>query len=629
MVPTDATALLRRLETMRPGPGSRRVRQAMALAQRLYEGKTHWTGVSMMEHIEGVLEILLPFQPDDDAICACLLHHMLELHAVSVTELEEEFGLTVRSLISSIHLLSHVTMRNRKSSIDDLRLMLMNVSDDVRVLLVILCDRAYVLRHLPNVSATERKHIARDVLRLFAPVAARLGIHSLKQQLESLAFPLVYPLDAEWIADQLKQAHARHGLFLEKAAQELSRALREQGIDATIQAREKQPYSIFRKIHLKSLSTIEHLPDLFALRVIVPTEEDCYRVLGTLHRMGRPLPNRFKDYIAFPKPNGYKSLHTTVARLPGVPNGLFVEVQVRTQQMHREAEFGIAAHWSYKEGGTAEQAMQRVQLQQMLTSQQAVEAKGSKPHLADHIFVLTPKGDIVELPEGATPLDFAFQIHTELGLTFRAARVNGAIVPLDYELENGDSVEVLTHRVPQPSPEWLQLLKMASSRSRLKRYLYSLDRTHYIDRGREILNQELAKRGLPPLDGDLGALRRFDGHHLSFGDREDLLMKVGQRSDKPGTMLLHLDLLKAARVARAAPPAIVRLQRKDALIEIEGGVPLPLKFAKCCKPQEGDRGRIVGIIGRGGQVTVHASKCRMAQNGNPERRVGLRWRKST
>ncbi len=627
MVPTDAQSLLRRLETHRPALDSR-VRRAMQWAERLYEGKTHWTGVLMLEHVEGVLDILLPFEPDDDAVCACLLHHVLELRGAGVAELEEEFGITVRSLISSIHLLSHVTMRNRKSSIDDLRLMLMNVSDDVRVLLVILCDRVYVLQHLEGAHAAERKRIARDVLRLFAPVAARLGIHTLKQQLESLAFPLVYPHDAEWIADQLRQAHARHGSFLDKASHVLSQTLLEQGIAALIQAREKQPYSIFRKIHSKSLSTIEHLPDLFALRVIVGSEEDCYRVLGTLHRLGRPLPNRFKDYIAFPKPNGYKSLHTTVARLPGVPSGLSVEVQVRTHDMHREAEFGIAAHWSYKEGGTAEQAMRRVQLQQMLTSQQAVEAKDSKPHLVDHIFVLTPRGDIVELPEGATPLDFAFQIHTELGLTFRAARVNGNIVPLDYELENGDSVEVLTHRAPQPSPEWLQLLKMASSRSRLKRYLYSLDRSHYIDRGREILNQELGKRGFPALDADLSLLRRFDGRHMPMSDREDMLMKIGQGADKPGPVLQHLDALKSRRPVTVAVPVAARMQRKDALIEIEGGVPLPLRFAKCCKPQEGERGKIVGIINRSGQVAVHQARCRMAQNGNPERRVGLRWRKS-
>ncbi len=610
-------------------PDEGRLRRAVQRTEQLYAGRAHWTGVSFLEHTAGVLKVLLPFQPDEETVMACLLQHVLKTRQMDVLDLEEEFGAGVRALVSGVHLLSHVTMRNRKSSIEDLRLMLLSVSDDVRVLLIILCERCYVLEHLAAVPAAERRRICRDVLSLFAPVAARLGIYSLKQQLELLAFPQVYASDAQWIAEQIESIHKRTHSFLDSAALTLIEALREQGIEALVQGREKQPYSIFTKMKTKTLSHIESLPDLFALRVIVQSDENCYRVLGLLHRMGRPLANRFKDYISFPKPNGYQSLHTTVSRLPGVPEGVFIEIQIRTQAMHREAEFGIAAHWSYKQRGSAQHVAERFQLQQVLTSQQSVESAGRAATLADHIFVLTPKGDIVELPEGATPLDFAFQIHTDLGLSFRAARVNSSIVSLDYELQNGDVVEILSHRVPQPSPEWMQMVKMASSRSRLKRYLHSIDRSDYVQRGKETVNAELKIRRQPPLDSDLALLRRFDGKYLTFEEREDLLMKIGQGSDRLSSILLHLDLWKS--MPRPLPRATAPKKSSPALrtlpVEVEGGVPMPLRFAKCCSPQKSDHGDITGFITRTGDVMIHLAKCRMVQHGNAERRIAAQWRK--
>ncbi len=602
-----------------------RVRKAWTLARQWYGDQAHWAGMSLARHVLGVLTTLLPFEPDDDAVIACLLQHSLELRVTTLTELEEEFGVAVRSLVSSIHLVSHVSMRSRRRSIEDVRLMLLSVSDDMRVLLTVLCDRCYLLENLASMPPVERRALSRDVLALFAPVAARLGIHSLKQRLELLAFPVMYASDAERIAEQLAILHERHGDFLPVAAKELENALLEAGIQASVSGRQKQLYSIFAKMRGKGLSSIEGLSDLFALRVVVPTTDDCYRVLGHLHRMGRPVPNRFKDYIAFPKPNGYQSLHTTIARVPGVPEELFAEVQIRTPQMHREAEYGIAAHWSYKEGGSTRQSMQRVQLQQMLSSQQALSADGHRPVLVDHIYVLSPKGDVVELPEGATPLDFAFQIHSTLGLTFRAARVNGSIVPLTYELENGDMVEILTHRTPQPSSEWLQLVKMASSRTRLKRYLHTAHRADYVAAGKIIVNEELKKRRLPTLDTDLSVLRLQNGEPLTHAQREDLLMKLGQGSEKAGTLLRQFDLIRAALPSDAKPAPRLRLQRKDALIQIENGLSMPIRFAKCCGPIAEERERILGIVTRGGDVVVHLAKCKQALRGNPERRVGVKW----
>lgn len=599
-------------------------------AGKLYKGAMHWTGVTLLEHALGVLQVLLLLHPDYDTVAACILQHSLESKIVGPLDLQEKFGPRVRMLVSGVYMLSHTNMHNGKIGIENLRLMLIRVVEDIRILLIVLAKRCFALEHIGRLPLQDRRRVAREVLHLFAPVAARLGIHILKQRLEALAFPVAYPADAERIAEQLHQVHVRHGPFLISVAESLRRTLAEHGIAASVHGREKQPYSIFCKMTRKSLSHVEGLSDLFALRVVVEMEEDCYQVLGVLHRIGRPVANHFKDYIAFPKPNGYQSLHTTVAKLPGVPEGVFVEVQVRTRAMHRKAEYGVAVHWSYKEGGSAEQAIQRVRLQQALASQHAIATGGrSVSRLVEHIFVLTPTGDVVELPEGATTLDFAFQIHTDIGLTFRAARVNGSMVPLDYELENGDVVEIITQRTPQATASWLQLLKMASSRSHLKRYLHTVRRDEDILRGKEIINAELRKRRLPALDSKLSLLRFHDDKLLSMSEREDLLMKIGQGTDRVGSMLQRLDLLIPLRKASPASSNKTkqRFQRKDALVDLDGDVPMPLKFAKCCKPNEEDHEKIFGIITRNGDVMIHSAKCRNAARGNLERRIGVRWRR--
>lgn len=626
----SAASVLERLRAWELLQGSVDVEHAAVLAEHLYGERLHWVGIPLLEHALGVLESLRPFRPDADTVVACLLQHVLSSRVMTLSEIEEEFGVGVRSIISSVHLLSHVTMRNRRGSIEDLRLMLLSVSDDMRVLLLILCERCSILPRLESISPAERRRVCHDILGLFAPVAARLGIHSLKQRMEHMAFPIVYPLDAEWIAEQLRQLHERHPPFLPVASSSLRDALHQQGIEAQIHGREKHPYSIFRKLKAKSRSSVESLPDLYALRVIVHTEEDCYRALGMLHRLGRPMADRFKDYIAFPKPNGYRSLHTTVTRLPGIPDSVLMEVQIRTMAMHQEAEYGIAAHWSYKEGGTAHRVMQRAQLQQVLTSQHSIESSGKESRLVDHIFVLTPKGDIVELPEGATPLDFAFQIHTDLGLSFKAARINGRIVPMDYELENGDIIDVQSHSAPKPSPDWLQLLKMASSRSRLKRYLHAFHRSSYVALGRDQVNEELRKRHLPPLDTGLTLLRLYDGRQLTIAEREDVLAKLGQGADRLSSVLSRCAALKG--VIGAVEEGVLstqRLQRKDALVEIEDGIRMPIRFAKCCHPelQQGQK-KISGIITRRNDVMVHVANCRNALRGNPERRIGVQWKKA-
>jgi len=599
------------------------VDKAIALAEHAYAGEIHWSGLPLIEHVEDVLRALLPFEPDEEAITACLLHHVLETGTITVMDLEEEFGSTVRSLIAGVQLLSQVQVQGSRQSIDSLRLMLLSVSDDIRVPLIILCDRVSLLLSLDKMSEEDRKWCCENILYLFAPVAARLGIHALKQRMENGAFPVMYPTDAARIAEQMQDLHARTGDFLPDTARYFQSALDIHDIEANVQVREKLSYSIFSKMRAKSCSHVEQLHDLFALRILVETEADCYRVLGVLHQLGRPVANRFKDYIAFRKPNGYRSLHTTMMRLPGLPEGVYLEVQVRTHQMHREAEYGIAAHWKYKERGSKERMLDRAQLQEALTRQFDLTREGEYSVLTDHIFVLTPTGEIVELSEGATPLDFAFQIHTDLGLSFKAARVNGDIVPLHYQLENGDIVEIIKHKQPQPSPAWLTFVRMASSRAKLRRHLSLLHREEHIAHGRAILNDFLRKHRLPPIDTDLTILRHVDGLTLTVAECEDMLMRIGQGYDKLPALLQHIDALKDIPVAapKQKRPAIKGVRKA---IEIEGGLPMPLRYAKCCKPDEGTHDAIIGIISRG-SVMVHRKKCRLLKAANVERRVGVKW----
>lgn len=613
-----------------------RVHKALRLAQELYGEQVHWTGETLLQHALGTLEVLAPFEPDEDAVIACILQHALEGKRLSLRELEEQFGPKVRELIGGIHLLTYVSFDRRRNSVEDLRLLLLSVSDDLRIVLITLCTWVYALRFFDHVPPEDGRRMARAILHLYAPVAARLGIYRLKHELEDGAFPILYPDDAAFIAEQIVEMHSRHPHFLERAETLLADFLRSQGIRAEIGGREKQSYSIFLKMNKKSISHVETLYDLFALRVIVSSEEDCYRVLGMLHRLGRPVPNRFKDYISFPKPNGYQSLHTTLAHFGSDLSSLFIEVQIRTEGMDREATYGVAAHWSYKESGATLRAMEKVQLHTMLLHQEQLR-EGSEAALADHIYVLTPRGDIIELPESATPLDFAFQVHTELGLAFRAARVNGAIVPLNFELQNGDIVEIIRHPTSHASPEWMQLLKMASSRSKLRSYLNTKRRAEYVARGRMLLNEELQKRHLPPLTTDLSLLKHCDGKVLSVEEREDLLMKIGQGSDRMGALLPRLDALRehfqrAAEIARSEE--IVAQQRVRTLsseascplVEVDGGVRMPYQYAHCCCPDETPGCSIHGVVNRSGHVMVHEARCRMLRNANPERRVRVEWK---
>lgn len=619
-------ALLVTLRQKQPALVPDRIRSAFDRVSVFYEGRMHWTKESLLDHCLGVLERFSAFSPDEDSIIACLIHHLLldeGQEGWTLEEIEAAFGKDVAHVLSDLRLLSRITMKNKRLGVESLRLMFLRVAHDERALILALCHQEYVLDFLPAMSPEDRRALCQDVLSLFAPVAARMGIYSLKHRLESKAFPILYPVDSERIAEQLQQLHEKHGDFLGHAVRSLSNFLEKEGMPVRIEVREKHPYSIFQKMKNKTMSHVEDLYDLFAFRVIVRTEAECYQTLGLLHRIGRPIAHRFKDYIAFPKPNGYKSLHTTLANIPGMPGNIMAEVQIRTEEMHREAKFGVAAHWSYKEGGNAGQTVRRTRLQHAFSAE-TQEDVATPPPLSDHIFVLTPKGDIIELPEQATPLDFAFHVHTDVGLTFRAARVNGSIVPMDYQLENGDIVEVIRSSDARPSPRWMTLLRTASARNRLKKFLATKDRPQLVVRGRDMLNKELIRRRLQPLDIQLTILRDVDGERLALQEREDLLAKIGQGAMSIQSLLPRIDALDIEIPKKKAAEPVCPVD--DACVaRVEGSTPMPMRFAKCCKADELRPPKLMGVIGRDGDVRVHSAQCVLLKHVNPERLIGVSW----
>lgn len=589
---------------------------------QMYGSQMHWTGESLSEHVLGVLSLYLPFDPDDTAVIACMVHHALDTKMWTIDDLEHEYGADVRSMVSAVHLLSRVTMHERRMGIEELRLMFLQESGDMRTFILILCDYLRKTEMLPHLTPEMRRRLCRDVLQLFAPAAARMGIYSLKQRLESRAFPALYSTDAVRIAEQLEHLHQQFGDFLPAAAQELQQQLALHGVHARIEGRQKQPYSIFLKMQDKSVTHIQDLFDLYALRVIVDDEASCYQALGLLHRIGQPVGRRFKDYIGFPKPNGYRSLHTTLSKLPGVPDGVMVEVQIRTLQMQREAELGVAAHWSYKEGSDHKDAGRRVTMHKDLLERTS-KVNADMSALSDHIFALTPTGDIVELPEGATPLDFAFAVHTMLGLCFKAAKVNGVIVPAGHVLENGDMVEIIRRMEPKPSYNWLGMLKMASARSRLKRHLALADREGTIQTGREMINVELERRNLPPLDTDLSLLRSVDGVHLPLSERQDLLVNIGRKAQTVTSLLRHIDALQGLlQEERQGTSSIKR--GAEVMVKFEEGLDMPYRFARCCNADK-TIAPLAGVTGRDGIVRIHRNKCSMLRHADPGRLVGVRW----
>ena len=594
-----------------PGADLEPVGQAFDLAVAAHEGQKRATGEAYVTHPIASAQILAELGIDTVAIQAALLHDVPEDTEYSLTDVEERFGAEVAQLVDGVTKLSKFsTHSHEQQQAENIRKMLLAMAQDIRVVLIKLADRLHNMRTLYGLPSEKQQRIARQTMEIYAPLAERLGIWQMKWELEDLAFKALEPERFRELAKLLDTRRKGRETYIERAIAELAPKLKAAGIDAELQGRPKHIYSIWKKMQRKGAEFGE-IYDVYAIRLLVDEVRDCYAALGIVHSIWRPIPGQFDDYIAVPKNNLYQSLHTAVIALDGKP----LEIQIRTQAMHQVSEVGIAAHWRYKEGTKSDREYDAklAWLRQLLDWQRDVSdatefVEGIKLDIfQDQVFVFTPKGDIKDLPAGATPLDFAYRIHTDVGHRTIGAKVNNRLVPLDYRLKNGDIVEIVTTKGEHgPSRDWMNVVKTSHAREKIRQWFKRKDRDENIVHGRESLERELrrlARTSIAAVGPDqIAEVAR----HLNYDTLDDFYAAIGYGAFGAQAVVMRLGVVDDSQstLPTVAPPQ--KLERTGG-VRVKGVGDLLVRFAKCCHPIPGDP--IVGFITRGKGVTVHLRSC--------------------
>ena len=633
-------ALEEKIEQYNHNLDTKRLYAAFQYADNAHSGQLRKDGSPYITHPLAVAEIVSELELDTDSIIAALLHDCIEDTGATHEDIAKLFGAPVADLVEGVTKLTRVQYTSKEEEqMENLRKMLMAMAKDIRVILIKLADRLHNMRTLQYQTPEKQKEKARETMEIYAPIAHRLGMQKIKWELEDLSLQYLDPVGYQEIADELIRRSSAHEEFMASIQQKIQDRLAEEGIQATVYGRVKHIYSIYRKMFAQN-KTLDEIFDLYAFRVIVDDTTECYNVLGCIHDLFKPVLGRFKDYIGTPKPNGYQSLHTTVIGREGIP----FEVQIRTWDMHHTAEYGIAAHWKYKQGlandklGT-EEAFEWVR--KLLESQQDTEAEEYVRTLkvdlfADEVFVFTPRGDVVNLPAGATPIDFAYNIHSAVGNAMTGCKVNGRIVTFDYQLQSGDIVEVITSKSAHgPSRDWMKICKSNEARNKIKQWFKKERREENIVTGRAMFESELKRAGiqlaaitgeevLPHLLKKVGSGTLDDLYAaIGYGGmtaqkavnriKDELLRLTRDKNEKAAAERLAA---QAASPQLSAPAKLIPgAKRSESGIIVEGLDNCLVKFAKCCTPVPGDP--VVGFITRGFGVSVHRQDC---PNAHPDKR---------
>lgn len=627
--------LLTRVSAYQPSADLELIKRAYAFAEQAHQGQLRKSGDPYLIHPLTVAQIIAELRLDVGCICAGLLHDCVEDTSATVDDISKLFGSDVALLVEGVTKLGKVRWQTREEhQAENFRKMLMAMARDIRVILIKLCDRLDNMRTLGAMAPEKQERIARETMEIYAPLAHRLGIQWIKAELEDLSFQYLYPKEFQDLSDKLHTYFENRQQYIDEVAQVLRDELQRNEIPARVTGRPKHLWSIYQKT-VKTGRDLDQLFDIIAFRAIVGNVRDCYAALGVVHTKWTPIPGRFKDFIALPKPNMYQSLHTSLIG----PKAERIEVQIRTEEMHKVAEDGIAAHWKYKEGkpgGSEPDDKKFAWLKQLMEWQKTLAdptefIETVKVDLfADEVFVFTPKGDVKGLPTGATPVDLAYLIHTDVGNHCSGARVNGQLVPLRYKLRNGDTVEIVTSPNQKPTKDWLKFVKTSSAKAKIRHFMRSEQRERAKALGRDLLDRELRQHDMTyaksERSGDLvhavSELRQqsLDEMLMNIGygkllpaDVVEVLLPEGQRtvrtSSEPATKLPSL----AKRSPGLKPPGIRVAGEDDVLV----------RFGKCCSPVAGDP--IVGVITRGRGVTVHAKTCSTAMEQPEERRIEIEW----
>lgn len=632
-MPNDA--LTQEVLSYYPDADVERIQRAIAFAREAHAGQYRDSGEEFFQHPYEVARILADLQMDTDTIVAGLLHDVLEDTDVTRETIVAEFGEEVARLVEGVTKLTKISFKTREEQqARSLRKMFLAMAEDLRVIVIKLADRLHNMRTLRHLSVERQRRIANETLEIYAPLAHRLGMWSLKWEMEDLAFRSLHPEEHAELVRKIAKKREERENELQGVIAQLQERLKELGIEGTLQGRPKHLYSIWQKLKRQG-TDLSKVYDLLAVRVIVDTVKDCYGVLGLVHTLWKPIPGRFKDYIAMPKSNMYQSLHTTVVGPSGEP----LEIQIRTHEMHRIAEMGIAAHWLYKEGRSSSDFEEKVAwlrqvmewLREMKDPQEFMETL-KIDLFEDEVFVFTPRGDVKSLPAGATPIDFAFSVHTDIGMHCVGARVNGKMVPLDYRLQNGEFVEILTSKNARPSQDWLSIVKTSKARSKIRGYFKEMHREESLARGKEMLEREAKRLGLDPAEVFKVERMHEVAKRYGLADAEDVYAGVGFGKVTVAQVLSRLigrqelealrrQLRERQRKNGAARPAQQQVQRG---VIIEGIDNVLVRFSRCCNPVPGDE--IVGYITRGRGVSVHRRDCpNLLALDADGRQLAVRW----
>lgn len=607
-----------------PNANTEPIKQAFEFAYEAHKGQYRKSGEEYVFHPLSVALIITELEMDAPSVVAALLHDVVEDTQYTLEDITELFGEDVALLVDGVTKIGKIQYTSQEEQqIENLRKMFLAMAKDIRVIVIKLADRLHNIRTLKSMAPEKQRRIARETMEVYAPLAHRLGMSTIKGEIEDLSLKYLDPIGYHEIAESIKQKKRERELFVSEITQELEEKLEAMGIKGQINGRAKHFYSIYRKMYTQN-KTLDEIYDLFAVRIIVDTVSDCYAVLGMVHELYKPIPMRFKDYIAMPKPNMYQSLHTTVIS----PNGKPLEIQIRTWEMHTVAEKGIAAHWKYKEGVTAdsESDTKLAWVRQLLEMQKETMDEDDFMRtlkidlFADEVFVFTPKGDVINLPAGATPIDFAFAIHSAVGCKMMGAKVNSKIVPIDHPLQNGDIVEVLTSSsVHGPSRDWLKVVKTSQARNKINQWFKKERRDENIERGKDLIEKELRRHSLSysQLFRDewiAPILKRYTLNTL-----DDLFASVGYGGLTAQKVVMRLrdEYMQVAKTEReqlmstpisdfiSTEPSKTSASSNG--IIVHGIDNCLVRLSRCCTPVPGDD--IIGFITRGRGVSVHRRDC--------------------
>jgi len=611
------------------------IRKAYVYCAKVHQGQTRLSGEPYIIHPMEVAGLLADLRLDVPSIITGFLHDTIEDTLATYDELVDMFGVEVAQLVDGVTKISKIHFKTKEESqAENFRKMLLAMANDIRVILVKLADRLHNMRTLEFQPEPKQRSIARETMDIYAPIANRLGISWVKVELEDLSFRYLNPEIYFELVRKISLKKQEREAFVDEAKAIIFKKLDEHGIPGEVSGRSKHLYSIYRKMEKRNVE-FEEIYDLIAIRILVNDLRECYEVLGVIHSSWKPIPGRFKDYIAMPKGNMYQSLHTTVIG----PHGDRMEVQIRTHEMHNVADAGIAAHWKYKEGkGYDEKDVKRFAwLRQLLEWQQ--ELQDSKEFMdsvrvelfPEEVYVFTPKGDVKGYPKGSTPIDFAYSVHTDVGHRCVGAKVNGKLVPLKYELKNGDIVEVITSPHHTPSKDWLKIVKSSRARNKIRTWIKTEERKRSVVLGREICEKDFRKYSvnLQKIQKS-GDFKRIAGEFGFSGD-EDLLAAVGYGKISAGQIIGKI--LPNEKIQERSENKESRLTavinkfkgKSSSAVEISGIDDVLVRFGKCCNPVPGDE--IIGFITRGKGVTIHTSDCLLALECDPERRIDVAWNK--